>query len=81
MGAQESIFKAAIAALVPRAERSRAYGVFFALFGLAWWGGSTAMGALYDRSIGTLVAISVASQLAAVPCFLWLDRTARETRP
>ncbi|HVY61606.1 MAG TPA: MFS transporter, partial [Planctomycetota bacterium] len=54
MGAQESIFKAAIATLVPREQRSRAYGVFFALFGLAWWAGSAAMGALYDRSIPAL---------------------------
>ncbi len=73
MGAQESIFKAAIARLVPKAERGRAYGLFFALFGLAWWIGSTTMGVLYERSPRGLVVFSVASQLAAVPFFLGVD--------
>jgi len=70
MGAQDSIFKAAIARLVPKAERARAYGVFFALFGLAWWLGSTLMGWLYGRSMTALVAFSVLAQLAAVPVLL-----------
>jgi MFS family permease len=70
MGAQDSIFKAAIAKLVPKAERGRAYGIFFALFGLAWWLGSTAMGWLYERSMTGLVLFSVITQLAAVPV-LW----------
>ncbi|MBL9023006.1 MAG: hypothetical protein JNL21_12460, partial [Myxococcales bacterium] len=70
MGAQDSIFKAAIAKLVPKEERGRAYGIFFALFGLAWWLGSTAMGWLYERSTTGLVAFSVLTQLAAVPILL-----------
>jgi MFS family permease len=74
MGAQDSVFKAAIAQLVPKEQRGRAYGVFFALFGLAWWLGSTAMGLLYERSIIALVVFSVVTQLAAVPIFLVLQR-------
>lgn len=74
MGAQESIFKAAIAKLIHKEERGRAYGIFFALFGLAWWLGSTLMGWLYGRSLPALVAFSVATQLAAVPIFLVLGR-------
>jgi MFS family permease len=74
MGAQDSIFKAAIAELVPRHERGRAYGILFALFGLAWWLGSTTMGWLYDRSLPGLVAFSVMTQLAAVPIFLMVGR-------
>lgn len=70
MGAQDSIFKAAIAKLVPKEERGRAYGTFFALFGLAWWLGSTAMGWLYERSMAGLVAFSVLTQLAAIPVLL-----------
>ncbi len=70
MGAQDSIFKAAIAKLVPKQERSRAYGVFFAFVGLAWWLGSTAMGWLYERSFASLAAFSVLTQLAAIP-ILW----------
>lgn len=72
MGAQESTFKAVIAELVPKDQRSRAYGVFFAFFGLAWWLGSTAMGWLYGRSLLGLSIFSAATQLAAVPMFLVL---------
>lgn len=72
MGAQDSIFKAAIAKLVPKEERGRAYGSFFALFGLAWWIGSTTMGWLYEESMTTLVVFSVVTQLAAVPAFLFV---------
>jgi MFS family permease len=74
MGAQDSIFKAAIAKLVDKARRARAYGAFFALFGLAWWLGSTFMGWLYGRSLNGLVAFSVGSQLLAVPIFLVIGR-------
>jgi MFS family permease len=74
MGAQDSIFKAAIAELVPKERRGRAYGSFFALFGLAWWIGSTAMGWLYEQSLTGLVIFSVVTQLASVPIFLWLGR-------
>jgi MFS family permease len=74
MGAQDSIFKAAIARLVAKSERGRAYGVFFACFGLAWWAGSAAMGLLYERSLHALVAFSLVTQLAAVPVFVMLAR-------
>jgi MFS family permease len=47
--ATESIGKALIAAIVPRGERGRAYGLYYLVWGLAWWGGSLALGALYDR--------------------------------
>jgi MFS family permease len=74
MGAQDSIFKAAIAKLVDKARRARAYGAFFALFGLAWWLGSTFMGWLYGRSLTWLVAFSMATQLLAIPIFLVIGR-------
>jgi len=74
LGAQESIFKAAIAKLVPKHQRARAYGVFFASFGLAWWAGSTVMGWLYEVSLERLVLVSVVAQLAAVPVFLVVAR-------
>jgi MFS family permease len=74
MGAQDSVFKAAIAKLVPKHERSRAYGSFFALFGLAWWIGSALLGVLYEISLTALVVTSVAAQLAAVAVFLGVAR-------
>jgi MFS family permease len=75
MGAQDSILKAAIATMVPKAARARAYGIFFAVFGLAWWLGSALMGWLYDHALGALVAVSVVTQLAAAIGFAWLRRT------
>ncbi|MGZ6164363.1 MAG: MFS transporter [Myxococcaceae bacterium] len=70
MGAQESIYKAAVARLVPPAQRGRAYGLFFAGFGVAWFVGSTAMGWLYEHSRPGLVTLAVVAQLAAAPVFL-----------
>ena len=70
LGAQESIYKAAVARLVPPAQRGRAYGFFFAGFGVAWFVGSAAMGWLYEHSRPGLVALAVGAQLAAAPVFL-----------
>ncbi len=78
MGAQESIYKAAVARFVPAAERARAYGVFFAVFGVAWFVGSAAMGWLYDRSRPGMVILAVVAQLTAAPVFL---RAARRSGP
>ena len=74
MGAQESIYKASIARLVPSSQRGRAYGLFFAAFGVAWFVGSAAMGWLYEHSRPALVALAVGAQLAAVPVFLLAAR-------
>lgn len=46
----ESIGKAMIATIVPRGERGRAYGLYYLVWGLAWWVGSILLGAIYDRS-------------------------------
>jgi hypothetical protein len=35
------------------------------------------MGILYDRSIGALVAFSIAAQVASIPFFLWVARRQR----
>jgi hypothetical protein len=43
-----------------------AYGVFGAAFGVAWFAGSAALGALYDVSITAAVALAVITQLLAV---------------
>ncbi|HEU4734881.1 MAG TPA: MFS transporter [Kofleriaceae bacterium] len=47
--ATESIGKALIAAIVPKGERGRAYGLYYLVWGIAWWSGSLALGVLYDR--------------------------------
>ncbi len=60
LAATESIGKAMIATIVPRGERGRAYGLYYLVWGLAWWLGSILLGVLYDRSrvAASIVAIS-----------------------
>jgi predicted MFS family arabinose efflux permease len=66
MGVHESIMAAAVAGMVPSGRLASAYGLFNLAYGLAWFAGSAAMGALYDVSIPALVAFSVAVELGAV---------------
>lgn len=70
MGAQESILKAAVTRMVPKSSRATGYGVFECAFGVFWFLGSWLMGVLYDANIGAMAAVSVAAQLAAIPCYL-----------
>ncbi len=70
MGAQESILKAAVTTMVPKDSRATGYGVFECSFGVFWFLGSWLMGVLYDLSIPAMVAVSVVSQLAAIPLYL-----------
>ncbi|WAL58436.1 MFS transporter [Thermocoleostomius sinensis] len=73
MGAQESILKAVVAAMVPPERRGSAYGIFNTGYGLSWFLGSALMGILYDRSLVMLVSFSIVIQLAAIPV-LWSIR-------
>jgi MFS family permease len=77
MGAQDSVYKAAIATLVPAPERPRAYGLFFGVFGLAWFAGSALLGVLYGRSLLALAIASAAAPLLAIPFLFWTDFGAR----
>ena len=70
MGAQESILKAAVTSMVPKASRATGYGVFECSFGAFWFLGSWLMGVLYDVSIPAMIAVSVAAQLAAIPLYI-----------
>ena len=74
MGAQESIMRAAIADMVPADRRGSAYGLFNTGYGFFWFLGSALMGMLYDISLPSLIAFSVAAQLASVPLLLWINR-------
>ena len=57
MGAQESVLKSVIATLVPKDRRATAYGIFYAVFGISWFVGSTIIGAFYDGGAFTVIAI------------------------
>ena len=77
MGAQESILKAAVTTMVPKASRATGYGIFECAFGAFWFLGSWLMGALYDVSIPTMIAVSVIAQLAAIPLYMRSGRLGR----
>ena len=70
MGSQESILRAFVAEVVAPQRRGGAYGVFGAVYGVAWFAGSALMGALYDHALWVLVAISIVCQWAATLVFL-----------
>jgi MFS-type transporter involved in bile tolerance (Atg22 family) len=67
MGAQESIVRAALAAMIPADRRGAAYGTFNAVYGAFWFAGSALMGFLYDHAVPWLIGFSVGAQLAAIP--------------
>ncbi|HTL37168.1 MAG TPA: MFS transporter [Kofleriaceae bacterium] len=62
--ATNSIAKAMIAAIVPRGQRGRAYGLYFLVFGVAWWGGSLLLGALYDHAFALTGPVATAALVA-----------------
>ena len=70
IGVENSVLTAGVAHLVPETSRARAYGIFSAIFGVAWFAGSSLLGALYDVSLAALVAVSIAAELAALVPFI-----------
>jgi hypothetical protein len=52
--------------MVPAYRRASAYGIFTAIFGITWFAGSAVLGALYDRSLGVMVAVAVLAQWMGV---------------
>ena len=76
MGLQESIMRAAVADLVPAHRRGTAYGVFGAVYGLAWFGGAAGVGVLYGVSVrGTVAAVAVVQLVALVVLLVAVPRT------
>jgi predicted MFS family arabinose efflux permease len=70
MGVHESIIPAAVAPMVSPQRRASAFGLFTGVYGIAWFLGSTAIGALFGLSLGAVVAFSVAAELVAIPLIL-----------
>jgi predicted MFS family arabinose efflux permease len=79
-GAQDTLLKPAIAPLIDAGRRTTAFGIFDTVFGTAWLAGSIALGLLYHRSLGALVAVSVGTQILAVPVFVLASRMPDRTR-
>jgi MFS family permease len=80
MGAQESVMRAAIAQIAPAERRGTAYGIFNAIYGVAWFAGSVLLGVLYDRSVLALVGVAMLLLVMALPILWWLTRTMRAVR-
>lgn len=76
MGTHETIMKSAIADITPMKKRGTGYGIFNTAYGLAVFAGSSIMGLLYDRSLGWVIGLAVAVELAALAAFLFLRREA-----
>lgn len=77
MGVHESIIPAAVAPMVPVHRRASAFGLFTAGYGICWFLGSAVIGILYDFSLAAVVAFCVATQLLAVPIFVWVGKHSR----
>lgn len=69
MGAQESVLKAAVSTIVPKASRATGYGIFELFCGIFWFLGSTLLGILYEKSLPWLIIVSIATQILAIPMF------------
>lgn len=74
MGVHESIIPAAVAPMVSSDRRASAYGLFTGAYGIAWFLGSTAIGALFSVSLGAVVAFAIVAELGAVPLILIVRR-------
>lgn len=66
LGIHESVMPAAVATMIPHERRGMAYGMFTAVFGVAWFAGSAVEGGLYDQSILILVIVAMVAHLAAI---------------
>jgi len=77
LGVQDAIMSAGIARLVSEEKRARAYGIFPAVYGVAWFAGSALLGALYDVSLVALAVTAVLAQLAALVPLMLAVRAAR----
>jgi MFS family permease len=75
MGAQDACLRAGVARVVSMNKRGRAFGIFSSVYGVMWFAGSAAMGALYGFSPLALVAFGIAAEIAALAIFFWLDRS------
>jgi MFS family permease len=78
--ATESIGKALIAAIVPRGQRGRAYGLYYLVWGIAWWAGSLLLGALYDRERTLAGAVAAAALVAGAAVVALSARVSRAGR-
>jgi predicted MFS family arabinose efflux permease len=78
MGIHESFIPAAVAPMVSPDRRASAYGLFTGVYGIAWFAGSAAIGALFSVSLTVVVLFSIIAELAAIPLLLLVRRRTAE---
>ena len=71
MGAQESILKAAVSSMVPKASRATGYGVFECAFGVFWFLGSWLLGVVFEMGLAGLWIAMAADECIRACLFLW----------
>jgi len=76
-GAHDSLLRAAVAQRIPREKRATVMGVFNAIYGVAWFGGSAVLGLLYDTKPLYAVIAALALQWIACPLLYGLRKGAR----
>jgi MFS family permease len=81
MGTQESAMRAVVAGMTAPDRRATTFGIFNAVFGVAWFGGSAILGILYDRSVFAVAAVSFALQIFAVPLLLFVMSNIARRKP
>jgi predicted MFS family arabinose efflux permease len=81
MGVHESIIPAAVAPMVSPDRRASAYGLFTGVYGIVWFLGSTAIGALFSVSLTIVVAFALATEIAAIPLILVVRRHTDADQP
>jgi MFS family permease len=79
LGATDSIGKATVAVLSPRARRGAAFGLYYLVFGAAWWVGSIVIGTLSDHSRAAASVVGVVALLLAAAVTFAAERAARTT--
>lgn len=66
LGVHEALMSAALSNMVPVHRRARAYGLFTAIFGIAWFAGSATLGVVYARSVPAATLLAAAAQTVAL---------------
>jgi MFS-type transporter involved in bile tolerance (Atg22 family) len=63
-----------IATIVPKSERGRAFGLYYLIWGVAWWLGSILLGALYDYQRMIASAVATGALIAGAAVVAWSTR-------
>ncbi len=80
VGIQESTLRAVVADLVEPARRATAYGMYAAVIGVAAAAGGALTGLLYSKSVGALIAVVIAIQVASLSVLPAVRRAADSPR-